>query len=139
MALKGRLTSTTSNRTLSVWKFSGVLNVTRREIHPRGITGTRPTLENGRDGWSFNIAIYNFLKAAKLIRFNVVPPSIRMWYNLMLTMVREMSSGSCPTPAMLLGQLEASKLINVSIHLWCGTAFGAGASTATSRCRFLTM
>jgi hypothetical protein len=135
MALKGRLTSTTSNRTLSMWKFTGVLNVTRREIHPRGITSTRPTSENGRDSWSFNIAICNFLKAAKLIRFNAALPSIRTWYNLTLMT----SSGSCPAYPMLLGQSEASKLIDVFIHLWCGAALGAGAAAATSRHRFLTM
>jgi hypothetical protein len=90
-------------------------------------------------GWNFDIAIYSFLKAAKLIRFSAAPPSIRTWYNLMLMMVRETSSGSCPAPAMLLGQSEASKLIDVSIHLWCGTAFGAGAAAATSQCRFLMM
>jgi hypothetical protein len=57
----------------------------------------------------------------------------------MLTMVRETSSGSCPAPIMLLGQSEASKLINVSIHLWCGVALGASAATATSQRRFITM
>jgi hypothetical protein len=50
MALKGRLTFTMSNRTLSVRKFSCIPNVTGREIHPRGMTGTEPTPENGRDG-----------------------------------------------------------------------------------------
>jgi hypothetical protein len=103
MALKGRLISVTSNRTLSVWKFLGVPNVTGREIHLHGIIGTRPTLENGRDGWSFDIGIYNFLKAVKMIRFSAAPPSIRTWYNLILTMVRETSWVSCPAPAMLLG------------------------------------
>jgi hypothetical protein len=103
MALKGRLTSMTSNRTLSVRKFLGVLNVTGREIQLRGIIRTGPTPENGRDNWSFDIGIYSFLKAAKLIRFSVAPPSIRMWYSLMLTMVGEMSNGSCPVPTILLG------------------------------------
>jgi hypothetical protein len=126
MALKGRLPTTTSNRMLFVRKFSGVLNVTRREIQPRGIIGTEPTPENGHDGWSFDIGIYSFLKAVKLIRFSDAPPSIRTWYSLMLMMVEEMSSGSYSTPTMLLRQSEASKLINVSIHLWCGVAFGAG-------------
>jgi hypothetical protein len=41
--------------------------------------------------------------------------------------------------AMLLGQSEALKLINVSIHLWCGAALGAGAAAATSRRKFLMM
>jgi hypothetical protein len=50
----------------------------------------------------------------------------------MLMMVGETSSGSYPILAMLLGQSEASKLINVSINLWCGIAFGAGAAAATS-------
>jgi hypothetical protein len=39
-----------------------------------------------------------------------------MWYNLMLAMARETSSGSFPAPAMLLGQSVALKLIDVSIH-----------------------
>jgi hypothetical protein len=119
--------------------FSGVPNVTGREIQPRGITETGPTPENGRDDWSFDINICSFLKAAKLIRFSASPPSIRTWYNLMLTMVGETSSGSCPALAMLLGQLEASKLIYISIHLWCAIAFGAGAAAATSQRRFLMM
>jgi hypothetical protein len=49
MALKGRLTSATSNKMLSVWKYSSVLKVTGREIQPRGVTNTEPTPENGRD------------------------------------------------------------------------------------------
>jgi hypothetical protein len=118
MALKGRLISVTSNRTLSVWKFSGVPNVTGREIHLHRIIGTRPTPENGRDGWSFDIGIYNFLKAAKVIRFSVAPPSIRTWYNLILTMVRETSCVSCPASAMILGQSEVSKLIYYKYFLF---------------------
>jgi hypothetical protein len=120
-------------------KFSGVPNVTGREIHPHGMTSIRPTLENGRDSWSFDISIYSFLKAAKLIRFSTAPPSIRMWYSLTLTMVGETSSRSCLTPTILLGQSEVLKLIDVSIHLWCGAALGAGAATATSQHRFLMM
>jgi hypothetical protein len=137
MALKGRLTYMTSNRMLSVRKFSDILNVTRREIQPHGITGTEPTPENGRDVWSFHIGICSFLKAAKLMRFSAAPPSIRTWYSLILTMVGETSSRSCPAPTMLLEQSEASKLIDVSIHLWCDTAFGTGVAVATSRHRFL--
>jgi ribosomal protein L11 methylase PrmA len=57
----------------------------------------------------------------------------------MLVMVGETSSGSCPAPAMLLGQSEASKLIDASIHLWCGTTFGTGAAATTSQCRFWMM
>jgi hypothetical protein len=113
--------------------------LTRREIQPRAITEIEPTPENGHDGWSFDISIYSFLKTDKLIRFSVAPPLIRTWYSMMLMMVEAMSSGSCPTPAMLLRQSEASKLINVSIHLWCGVAFGAGAVAATSQRRFLMM
>jgi hypothetical protein len=89
MALKGRLTSSTLKRTFFVWKFSGVLNVTGREIQPRGITDTGSTPQNGRDGWSFDIRICNFLKAVRLIRLRAAPPSIRTWYNLMLVMVGE--------------------------------------------------
>jgi hypothetical protein len=69
-------------------------------------------------GWSIDIGICSFL---------------------MLTTDGETSSGSCLTLAMLLGQSEALKLIDVSIHLWCDTAFGAGAAAATSRHRFLMM
>jgi hypothetical protein len=94
MALKGRLTSTTSNRTLSMQKFSSVPNVTRREIHPHGMTSTGPILENGRDGWSIDIGICSFLKAAKLVKFSNAPPSIMTWYNVMLTMVGEASNRS---------------------------------------------
>jgi hypothetical protein len=115
MALKGRLTSATSKRMLSMRKFSGVPNVTGREIQPRGITDTRPTSENGREGWSFDIRICSFFKAARLIRLRVAPPSIRTWYNLMLVMVGEAISESCLAPTMLLGQPEASKLIDISI------------------------
>jgi hypothetical protein len=137
MALKGRLNSMTLNMTLSVRKFSGVLNVTRMEIHPRGMTSIGITPENGCDSWSFDIGICSFLKATKLIRFSAAPSSIRTWYNLMLMMVGETSSRSCLTPAMLLGKSEASKLIDVSIHLWCGAALGAGTAAATSQRSFL--
>jgi hypothetical protein len=56
----------------------------------------------------------------------------------MLAMVGETSSENCPTPTMFLGQSEALKPINISIHLWCGAALGAGATTATSRRSVLT-
>jgi hypothetical protein len=138
MALKGRLTYTTLNRTLSVQKFSDILNVIRREIQLRGINDTGPTPENGRDGWSLDIGICSFMKAARLMRLRAAPPSIRTWYNLMLTMVGEMINGSCTAPAMLLGQSEASKLISISIHLHCGPTLGAGAAAATSQRRVLT-
>jgi hypothetical protein len=46
MALNGRLTYATSKRTLSVRKFSAVLNVTGREMQPSSVTDTEPTLEN---------------------------------------------------------------------------------------------
>jgi hypothetical protein len=61
------------------------------------------------------------------------------WYSLMVVMVGETSSGSCPAPTMLLGHSEALKLIGVSIHLWCAATLEAGAVVATSRCRVLTM
>jgi hypothetical protein len=89
---------------LSVRKFSGVSNVTGREIHPCGITDTGPTTENGREGWSFDIRICSFFKATRMMRLRAAPPSIRMWYNFMLVMVGEIISGSCPTPTMHLGQ-----------------------------------
>jgi hypothetical protein len=103
MVLKERLTSATSNRALSVRKFSGVPNVTKREIQLPGIIRTGPTSENERDCWSFDIDICSFLKVAKLIRFSVAPQSIKTWYNLILMMAGETSSGSYPIPAMLLG------------------------------------
>jgi hypothetical protein len=112
--------------------------VTRRKIHPRGITDTEPTLENGHEGWSFNIGICSFLKAVMLMRLRAAPPSIRMWYNLMLAMVGEMISRSYPAPAMLLGQSKASKLIDISIHLRCGATLVAGTAVATSRHMVLT-
>jgi hypothetical protein len=87
MALKGRLTSVMLKWTLSVQKFSGILNVTRREIQPCGINDTRPTLENGCDGWSFDIKICSFL-----IRLRATPLLMRTWYSLML--LGETISGS---------------------------------------------
>jgi hypothetical protein len=138
MALKGRLTSTASNRTLSMRKFSGVPNVTGSEIQPCGMTGTRPTPENGHDGWSFDIKICSLLKVARLMRLSAAPPSTRMWYSLILAMVGETCSESCLAPTMLLGQLVALKLIGVSIHVWCGATLGVGATTATSQRRVLT-
>jgi hypothetical protein len=91
MALKGRLTFVMLKRMLSMRKFSDVPNVTRREIHPRSITDTGPTLENGREGWSFDIRICSFLKVVRLMRLRATPQSIRTWYNLMLAMVGEMA------------------------------------------------
>jgi hypothetical protein len=103
MAFNRRLTSATSKRTLCVRKFSAVPNVTGREMQPRGVTNTGPTLENGRDGWSFPIGICSFLKVTRLMRLRAAPSSIKMWYNLTLEMVGQTSSGSYLAPAMLLG------------------------------------
>jgi hypothetical protein len=50
MAWNGRMTYATSKRTLSVWKFSVVPNVTGREMQLRYVTDIGPTPENGRDG-----------------------------------------------------------------------------------------
>jgi hypothetical protein len=63
-----------------VRKFSAVPNVTGRELQPRGVTNTGPTLENGRDGWSYPIGICIFLKAARLMSLRAAPPSIKTWY-----------------------------------------------------------
>jgi hypothetical protein len=106
-------------------------------MQPHDITDTRPTPENARDGWSFPIGICSFLKAARLMRLRATSPLIRTWYSLTLTMVGETSSRSCPMPAMLLGQSEASNPIGVSTHLRCGAAFGVGATAAISRCKVL--
>jgi hypothetical protein len=138
MALNGRLTSATSKRTLSVRKFFAISNVTGREMQPRGVTDTGPTPENKHDSWSFPISICSFLKAARLMRLRAAPPSIKTWYNLTLEMVGETSSGSCPASAMLLEQLEASNLIEVSTHMRCGAAFGVEAAAAISQHRALT-
>jgi hypothetical protein len=97
MALNGRLTSATSKRTLSMRKFSAVLNVTGRKMQPRSVTVTGPTPDNGRDSWSLPIGIYNFLKAARLMRLRAAPPSIKTWYSLMLEMVGETSRGRSQT------------------------------------------
>jgi hypothetical protein len=131
MALKGRLTSATLLRMLSVRKFSSIPIVTEREIQPCGITEIGPTLENGRDGWSFNIGICGFLKTARLIRLRAAPLSMRTWYSLMLAIVGETISGR------FLGQSVASKLISVSIHLRCGATPRVGAIAATMRRRVL--
>jgi hypothetical protein len=105
---------------------------------PCGTTSTGPTPENGQDGVRFDIEICSFLKAVRLMRLSVAPPSIKKWYNLTLEMVGEMISGSYPAPVMFLGQSEASKPIDVSIHLWCGAAPGEGPAAATARRRILT-
>jgi hypothetical protein len=89
--------------TFSVQKLSAIPNVTGREMQLHVITDTEPTLENGHDGWSFPISICSFLKAARLKRLRATPPSIKTCYSLMLEMVGETSSRSCPSLAMLLG------------------------------------
>jgi hypothetical protein len=48
-------------------------------------------------------------------------------------MVGEMSNRSYLAPAMFLGQSEASKPIDIPIHLWWGTALGTGAAAATAQ------
>jgi hypothetical protein len=85
-----------------------------------------------RDGWSFPIDICNFLKAARLMRLRVVPPSIKTWYSLTLEMVGETSSGSCQALAMLVGQSEESNPIRVFTHLRCGAAFGTGVAAVAA-------
>jgi hypothetical protein len=96
-----------------------------------------PTLENGCEGTSLDAGIYSFLKAATLMTLRDASQSTSTWYSLMLAMVGETSSGSCPAPAKFLGQLEALKLIDISIHLWWGAALGADTAAATARCRVL--
>jgi hypothetical protein len=59
MALKGRLTSATSNWTFSVWKFSSVPNVTGRAMLPRGYSAVGPLQRIGErvpDGTSGSAA-----------------------------------------------------------------------------------
>jgi hypothetical protein len=73
------------------------------------------------------------------MRLSVAPPLIKTWYNLTLAMVGEISSGSCPAPAMLLGQSEASNPTRVSTHLRCGTAYGARGAATISQHKVLTM
>jgi hypothetical protein len=58
---------------------------------------------HSREWASLEIGICSFLKATRLMTLRAAPLSTRMWYNLMLVMVGEMSSRSCPTPAMFLG------------------------------------
>jgi hypothetical protein len=95
--------------------------------------GDWPTPKNGHEGESLHMEIYGFWKAARLMRLRVAPPSTRTWYNLMLAMVGEMTSGSCQAPDMFLGQTEASNVIDISIHLWCGATHGASAVVTTTR------
>jgi hypothetical protein len=66
------------------------------------------------------------------------PPIIRTWYSLTLVMVGQMTSGSCLTPAMFMGQSESSNTIDVSIHLWWGAAFDVGAAAVIVRRSILT-
>jgi hypothetical protein len=91
-------------------------------MQPHGITDTRPTPENGRDGWSFPIGICSILKVARLMRLRAAPPSIKTWYSLTLEMLRETNSGSRLAPAMLLGAVRGVEP-NRSFHpltVWCG-------------------
>jgi hypothetical protein len=99
----------------------------------RGMMEPRPTPKNRHEGESLDMGIYSFWKVVRLMRLRAALPSIRTWYNLMLAMVREMTSQSCPAPAMFLGQSEASNLIDVSIHLWWGAALSMGAAAATAQ------
>jgi hypothetical protein len=116
MALKGRLTSATSNWTFSVRKFSLVPNVTGSVILPRGYTGYGPTPENGREGPRRDPGIYNCLNAAWLMTLRHAPPSISTWCSRMLAMTGAVMSGSIPAPAMLSGQSDAPKEIVVLLH-----------------------
>jgi hypothetical protein len=106
---------------------------------PRGMIESGPTPENGREGVSLDMGICSFWKALRMMRLRAALPSIRTWYNLTLVMVGETTSGSCPAPAMFLGQSEASNPIYVSIHMWWGAALDAGAAVATARRSVLTM
>jgi hypothetical protein len=76
MALKGRLTSATSNMLFSVRKFSSVPNVTGRAMLPRGYTSYGPTPENGREGPRRDPGICNCFNAAWLMTLRPAPPSI---------------------------------------------------------------
>jgi hypothetical protein len=100
---------------------------------PRGIMEPGPTPKNGHEGASLDMGICSFSKVARLMRLRAIPLSIRTWYSLMLAMVGEMTCRSCPALTMFLWQLEASNLIDVSIHLWWGIALSAGATAATAR------
>jgi hypothetical protein len=106
-------------------------------MQPHCVNDTGPTLENGRDGWSFPIGICSFFKAARLMILRAAPPSIKTWYSLTLEIVGETSSESYPAPAMLLGQLEALNPIGVSTHFRCIIAFGTRATAAISQRRVL--
>jgi hypothetical protein len=44
-----------------------------------------------------------------------------------------------PGPDIFLGQYEVSNAIDVSIHLWWGTACSAGATAAIAQCSVLMM
>jgi hypothetical protein len=70
------------------------------------MTDSKPTPENGHEGVGLEIKICSFLKAARLMRLRAAPPSTRIWYNLMLAMVGEMSSRSCLALAMFLGAVR---------------------------------
>jgi hypothetical protein len=99
----------------------------------RGMMEPRPTPKNGHEGESLDMEICSFWKATRLMRLRAAPPSTRMWYNLMLAMVGEMTSRSYPTPDMFLGQSDASNSIDVSIHLWWGAARGVGTTAAITQ------
>jgi hypothetical protein len=104
---------------------------------PHRMMEPRPTPKNGREGVSLDMGIYSFWIAARLMRLRAAPPSIRTWYSLTLAMVGETTNGRCPAPAMFLGHSEASKPIDVSIHLWWGATFSTGAAAATMQCSVL--
>jgi hypothetical protein len=114
--------------------------MTEREMLPCGMMKPGPTPKNEREGEILDTAICSFWKAAvRLMRLRAAPPSIRMWYSLTLVMVEEITSGSCLAHAMFLGQSEAPNTVNVSSHLWWGTALGMGAAVATTRHNILMM
>jgi hypothetical protein len=100
---------------------------------PHGMMEPGPKPKNGHEGESLDMEIYSFWKTVRLMRLRAVPPSIRMWYGLTLVMVGEMTSGSDPAPAIFLAQSEALNAIDVSMHLWWGSALGMGAAAATAR------
>jgi hypothetical protein len=139
MALKGRLTSATSNRTFSVRKFSSVPNVTGSVMLPRGYIGCGPTPKNGREGPSRDPRICSYLNAAWLMMLRPAPPSIRTWCSRMLAMIGAVMSGSILALAVLSRQSDAPKEMVVLLHRWCGAAFGTpGTAERTSQRRDLT-
>lgn len=138
MPLLGSSKSATSMTTLSVRKLSFVLKVTTEATRSIGMVTPRVALEKGRVGHRLPGGTYIFSNTAEDKRFSPAPPSTSMFVALMLQIMGEITRGSYPTPAVLLGWCSLPKTIKVSDHLSGHDASSLGSSTFTSSTGTLT-